>query len=159
MTRASFTAQWRRRFCRARHGDHDGVGTVGVAVGLVLAEYADWATGENARPGLDRVADVVGCSTATVKRGIKMLVISGWIECTDRGSFGRASTYRLTIPPLVDTSSGEIHAPLTGARVIPWTRPGRDRNGLTGERVTGARVSHHLCHDLFGGRVGARRAA
>lgn len=163
---APFTSRWRRVFARTRHGGRfDCLTPTSVAVGMVLSEYADWETGAGARPGLERLAEVVGTSQKTVVRCVQALVASGWIEREERGTFGRATSYRLTIPPLVHLGSGEVHGPSNGVTGVPVMdrstgspvsrldgRPSA-RNGDTGVHVTGTLVSHYLCHDLLA-RVG-----
>ena len=127
----SFPAQWRQAFTRTLHGRQaagddgprrSGLSTTAIAVGFVLASYADTLTGENIRPGLERVAAGMGISVATVKRAVRDLHGAGWIATTEVGSYGRASVYKLTIPPLFDTATGEIPTP---------------RNGVTSDTVTG----------------------
>ena len=159
-TVAPFVSRWRGAFTRTMHGlERDGLTPAAVAVGLVLADYADWHTGGGIRPGRKRVALTVGVSVATVGRCIAALVAAEWLATDERGSFGRSSTYRLTIPPQEKTDTGEITPPVIGSPVslLP------DRNRLTGEplkaaqtirnRLTGAHpigspVSHHLYQDL-----------
>ena len=146
MMPASFVSQWRRTFTKTSHGlTVDGISSTSVAVGLVLCEYADWQTGAGIRPGHERVARVVGASRATVKRSVAALVTAGWIESEDRGSFGRASTYRLTIPPLLVIGTGEITPPVTGSPMTPWGEVPETRNGVMGAHLTGSPMTHHLC--------------
>jgi hypothetical protein len=69
---------------------------------FVLASYAD-ADGSNVRPGIERLADVTGLGTATVKRSLKALRDEyGLLEQVrrggGRGGTGAAAAYRLTIP-------------------------------------------------------------
>lgn len=175
-----FTSRWRRAFTRTRHGaPHDCLTPTAVAVGLVLSEYADWDTGTGARPGLERIATVVGTSPKTVVRAVQALVAAEWLEREERGTFGRATSYRLTIPSLVHLGTGEVSAPtkgsdqdvverprngvtgvpvaltVTGSLVSSLRRRASTRNGVTGVHVTGSLVSHHLCHDLYvGGALG-----
>jgi len=163
---APFTSRWRRAFTRSRHGaPHDCLSPTAVAVGLVLSEYADWQTGTAARPGLERIATVVGTSHKTVVRSIAALVAAEWIERESRGTFGRATSYRLTIPSLVHLGTGEVSTPRNGGTRDPVTGPptgspvtlldagATTRNQVTGVRVTGSRVTHYLCQDLCGGRA------
>lgn len=141
----SFPARWRKAFRNTAHGvSTDGLTPASVAVGLLLSEYADWETGGSIRPGHDRLSRTVGISRATVKRCVAALIRAGWIALDDRGSFGRASTYRLEIPPLVVITTGEIQPPVTGSPVSPLGEVAATRNGLTGAHITGSLVSHHL---------------
>jgi DNA-binding transcriptional MocR family regulator len=140
------------------HGP-DGLTPTSVAVGLVMSEYADWATGGDIRPGRDRLAAVIGVSIATVTRSITALHTTGWITTDEVGTFGRTSVYRLTIPPLVIITTGEITTPITGSPVShlparnrltsePLRAAQNRRNRLTGDDITGSPVSHHLYQDL-----------
>jgi hypothetical protein len=157
---SSFPARWRRAFTRTDHGRTvDGLTPTAIAVGLVLSEYADWATGSGIRPTRKRVAGTVGVSVAAVGRAVADLITAGWLATEERGSFGRPSTHRLTIPSLVILATGEVSAPVTGSPVrhlptrnrltsAPLSAPGATRNRLTGAHVTGSLVRHHLCQDL-----------
>ena len=148
MSRSSFVSRWRHAFAWTPHGAAvDGIGPTAVAVALVMSEYADWKTGANIRPGHDRLAVVVGVTKAAIKRAIKSLEAAGWIENEQRGSFGRASVYRLAIPSLVDMGTGEVSAPVTGSPAIPWGSRAGHRNGVISTSVTGSLVTPHLCHD------------
>jgi hypothetical protein len=80
-------------------------------VALALAQYADWDTLEDARPGPARLAAMTGASSRTVKRALGELVRRGYITQTSRGGTtagGKqlASVYRL-IPR--DTTSPVTH--------------------------------------------------
>lgn len=144
----SFISRWQGTFARSRHGVQvDGLTPVAVAVGMVMSEYADWTTGENIRPGHKRVAEVVGTSLATVKRSVSALESAGWLGCDERGTFGRASVYRLTIPPLVDTVTGELSMPQAhrnGVTGDPVGDAAESRNGVIWAYVTGSPVTPHL---------------
>jgi hypothetical protein len=69
---------------------------------FVLASYAD-ADGSNVRPGVERLADITGFGTATVKRSLKALRDEyGLLGQVKRGGgrhgTGSAARYQLTIP-------------------------------------------------------------
>lgn len=69
---------------------------------FVLASYAD-ADGSNVRPGVERLSDITGLGTATVKRSLKALRVEyGLLDQVKRGGgrTGRGSVtlYRLTLP-------------------------------------------------------------
>jgi hypothetical protein len=146
---ASFPSRWRYVFVRAEHGlKVDGLNATSVAVGLVLSEFADWTTGGNVRPGHKMIARAIGTTLAPVKKSISALVSSGWLTIDDRGSFGRATTYRLVIPPLVSLTTGEITPPVTGSNLTPWEKPGEDRNGVVSACVTGSNLTPQLCQEL-----------
>jgi len=67
-------------------------------VAVTLAGYAD-SQMENADPGRQRLADDIGISVATVKRSLKSLTTTGWIEKTHEGRISRdreqCDAYRL----------------------------------------------------------------
>jgi hypothetical protein len=150
---SSFPSRWRYRFVRTAHGTTvDGISPTAVAVGMVLSEYADWNTGGGIRPGRQRVAAVVGVSVPTVTRSIAALTSTGWIATDERGSFGKASTYRLTIPALEDKSSGVISLPVSGSPVSHSDARETAPQRLTGAHSTGSPVSHQLCMNYAGGR-------
>jgi hypothetical protein len=86
---------WERVILRA------DVSTKATAVALVLATYAN-RDGENAHPGLDRLAAGCKMPESTTRRYVKELVDAGLIEQTARGNGSghhrRATCYRLTLP-------------------------------------------------------------
>ena len=139
-----FATRWRRTFARSRHGKIDGLTPTAVCVGFLLCEYGDWDTGANIRPGHRRIADTIGTTPATVKRSVSALVRSGWVDLEAHGSYGRASTYRLSIPSLVHPVTGTVTVPVTGTPVIPLRKRAVTRNGVTGVRLTGTPVTPHL---------------
>ena len=73
-------------------------------VGMTLASYADYSTGENARPGINRLALATGRSSRTIMRALGELEEIGLVEQVMRGQSrgrnggGLASVYRLTLP-------------------------------------------------------------
>jgi hypothetical protein len=148
----AFTSRWRYTFARTPHSTAtDGIGSTAVAVGMVMSEYADWKTGSNIRPGHERLAAVVGVTKVAVKRSIKSLEIAGWIQTEQRGAFGRASVYKLRIPSLVDTVTGEISTSVTGSvGTTLGKRPG-GRNGVVSVPLTGSVATTHLYQDLCAG--------
>jgi len=112
---------------------------------MVMSEYADWDTGGDVRPGLERIAATVGVSVKTTKRCVTQLVTAEWLAIDARGSFGRATVYRLTVPALVNLSDGTVTPPVTGSLVSPLDGTPDTRNGVTGVHVTGSPMTPHLC--------------
>lgn len=62
-----------------------------------LVQYADWDTGENARPGAAALAVLVGCHPVSVSKSIAKLIDRGLIERTKRAVPGRAAVYRCNL--------------------------------------------------------------
>lgn len=74
-----------------------GLGRGALILGPVLAGYADWETGSNARPSRARLVIGTGLATSTVSRNLRALVDARWLEVQDRRP-ARPTVYRLTIP-------------------------------------------------------------
>jgi len=69
-------------------------------VALLLSTYAD-GDGLQIRPTVKTLATVSGKGESTIKESLKYLRDYGWILQLLQGQTGRASEYRLTIPPRV----------------------------------------------------------
>jgi biotin operon repressor len=74
-----------------------GIGSfAAVAVAGVIRKYYNNETGA-AWPSLQRMADNLGVSRASIQRAVKALEEKGYLSHT-RGAEGRSNRYRLTIP-------------------------------------------------------------
>ncbi|MGY1914434.1 helix-turn-helix domain-containing protein [Blastococcus sp. SYSU DS0973] len=69
-------------------------------VALLLSTYAN-GDGTSIRPTVETLAAVSGKGQSTIKESLKYLRDHGWVHQVSRGQTGRASAYRLTIPPKV----------------------------------------------------------
>jgi hypothetical protein len=76
-------------------------------IGLCLARYADWATGEHSHPGNKLIAEECGMTERTVERNTPALLDQGWLIQTYRGQ-GRnssyANEYRLSLPDMMSVT-------------------------------------------------------
>ena len=79
-------------------------------VAVTLAGYAD-SRMESADPGRKRIAEDLGVSVSTVKRALKVLISSGWIEKTHEGRISldreQCDAYRLLLPTAAALSVSE----------------------------------------------------
>ncbi|WP_177238855.1 helix-turn-helix domain-containing protein [Pseudonocardia ammonioxydans] len=71
-----------------------------AAVGHTVARYADNDTGENAFPGVTRLAEDLLTSERTIIRALATLTTLGWLHQTEQGGRVRQrnNAYCLTIP-------------------------------------------------------------
>lgn len=87
-------------------------------LGAMAAMYGN-ADGSNVRPGVDRLARVMGVNVRTVKRSLAELRAWGFLERTKQGNrhAKHADTYRLTVPsnlldlPMLDPDEEESEPP------------------------------------------------
>lgn len=100
-----------------------------------LASYGS-GKGTNCHPGVERLAEDTGYSTASVKRSLAWLTENGWItrEARSARKLGLADVYRVTIPATVAAELGwwtEEHGPQWIERPAKEPkRPGmRERSG------------------------------
>lgn len=87
--------EWFETFRAAPKGD--GLTPTVVAVGLSLATFARWDTGDGARPAQSTLAAAVGVKRDAAHRALATLERAGWVASESRGE-GRPKGYRLTIP-------------------------------------------------------------
>lgn len=87
--------EWFETFRAAPKGD--GLTPTVVAVGLTLATFARWETGDGARPAQGTLAAAVGVQRETAHRALAALERAGWIGSERRAS-GKPKGYRLTVP-------------------------------------------------------------
>ena len=87
-------------------------------VTLALAEFADFTNGTNARPGVDRLAEMCGLKERAVRGALGRATELRLIEKTGsaNGKRGIANVYRLittgtTVPP-VDETTGTVVPPV-----------------------------------------------
>lgn len=85
-------SEWERRLHAA-----EGLTMRAKAVGYALAVDADYATGANAWPSLDRLARGCGGSRSTARRALTTLAEAGWLQRTGTHSHG-PSVWQLTVP-------------------------------------------------------------
>jgi hypothetical protein len=78
----------------------EGMTTGSQHIALVLSTYGD-GDGRDIRPTIATLAAVTGRGQSTVKEALRYLREHGWVHQVSRGQTGRASEYRLTIPPRV----------------------------------------------------------
>lgn len=115
-----------------RHGQ---IRATTFTVLVVLSQFADYATGQNARPGLDRLARDTGLSRRTVTDALKAGEAAGLIRQVRRG-FGNAGTGTTSVYEMVSSpkqpgqqAPPPATAPAT-ASATGLTLP-RDDRGLT----------------------------
>jgi hypothetical protein len=124
-------------------------------VALEMSEFCDWGTGENCRPGVDKLAALTKLDRTTVMRARDDLEAAGWLELVgERGSTlgsKRTNCYTLTLPtgcavPLVDPRTGRTLRPVTGSAVLPVQNPTGRTLHTTGRTVhlTGGAVRPDL---------------
>lgn len=69
------------------------------AVGYAAAQFADWTTGAEVRPGNELLARICGCSTKSAERAFAFIRDSGLMWRYHKAvRQGDADVYRLTIP-------------------------------------------------------------
>lgn len=71
-----------------------------VAVGLWMAQHANWRTGCGIRVPLSTITELSGTAPATAKRARQLLVRVGWFELVIRPAPKRLAEYRATVPEL-----------------------------------------------------------
>lgn len=100
---------------------------------VAMAEFADWKTGENIRPGTARISDMTGLSVRSVHRARAKLINVGALIEVEAWSHARPGIYRLPIDSLT-TPYGQpdqtlsTHSPhpvdsLTTNHSLPSTDP------------------------------------
>lgn len=125
-----YVAQWRKALINA------GLNARAIAIGTILAEYADFHTGMNARPSYATIAEHLGgCSSYTVARGVKDLKDAGLLTVTKKARNGYPATYLLVFPEestpstsaLPEETHREVSEPSTEGFVgtNPGTNPGK----------------------------------
>lgn len=107
-------------------------------VAVELLNYAD-ANGDNAHPGIDRLAEDCLLSRSTVKRNLEWLRENGWVVEQSRGrkganGHGWASVYSLTIP-------AESNADGTKEWAEPETRDDDERQPQDESEATTSRAN------------------
>jgi hypothetical protein len=86
-------------------------------LGAIAAMYGN-ADGTQVRPGVERLARVMGVTDRTVKRSLAELRRWGFLEMTKKGNrhAGHTDTYRLTVPsnlmdlPMLDPDEEEYES-------------------------------------------------
>jgi hypothetical protein len=69
------------------------------AVGYAAAQFADWKTGAEVRPGNEILARICGCSTKSVRRAFTFMRDNGLMFRYHKGvAEGDTDWYRLTVP-------------------------------------------------------------
>lgn len=96
-----------------------------VAVGYALATFANYSTGENARPVQDTLAAATGAHVRTVGRALETLESLGWTSTMATMGNG-VKVYRLTLPP--GLTPGERDAESIRDRVHPGLTPDAPRS-------------------------------
>jgi hypothetical protein len=114
--------------------------TPGEFIALVyLSDAADWRTGENAYPGVERIAGECGISEKTVRRAMERGTEHRVIEQTRRGggagASARGNTYRFIAHLNTGHHDPEFSTPVTtqdgtsvSTPVRTVTRPRRPKN-------------------------------
>lgn len=98
----NYISRWQRAFSRTPHGitGSGGFSHSYATVIQALATYADYDTGENARPGSGRLERDTGLSTSTVARATAWAQSAGWVELVKAAVRGHSvNVYRMTFPP------------------------------------------------------------
>jgi len=102
MTVTEWEKAWRSEPLAPKHPTAGGrtVSAAAVKVALwALASWADYDTGQNARPGVARLATATGLTEQVVRWALEVGRRLGWIVRTShRPGTGRADVYALTIP-------------------------------------------------------------
>lgn len=141
MSGRPFVATWRVMLMDA------GLDPTAVAVGFILAEHADFETGQNARPSYDTVSKYLGgLSHESIRKAVVRLREKKLIAVARRPSPGKATVWRLTDP------SWEAAAPSTPQatpQATPHVSVDLPRNQVTKGEEGDARASH-LIDELSG---------
>ena len=89
----SFVSAWTQAF-------RDSVSPGGPArvTGYALATFAN-ADGSSVRPGMARLMLATDLGRSTLRRALPALIGDGWLVEVTPGTTGRATEYRLTLPP------------------------------------------------------------
>jgi hypothetical protein len=155
MTDTPYRFRWEKDFRAAAKLSGEKLGGTTVAVGFVLATYAN-IDGSSIRPSLETVADGLGMSRSAVDKAVARLRDEQWvIRERDNRLSGKPSEYRLNIPqkfrtpPSPETEGMEParkgHSPTSKGFVagdeqvrsgLQTTRPGT-MPGTTTETTTG----------------------
>jgi hypothetical protein len=100
----AFATIRRARSLRERHPDAP---LSAVLVALVMATYANGATGTSIRPGTDRLVDETGLDRRTIQRAIAWLVERGELRRDKPGHRGSAACFTFLKGDTSDTLSSE----------------------------------------------------
>lgn len=105
-SKLSFAMRWRLTL----RGSHPGI-TV-YAVATALGDDGD-KDGRNIRPGVRKIAGLLGCNKDTVAEVCAFLAAHGWLELVRPAGRRRAAEYRLTLPRLSRRTGLEpgVHGP------------------------------------------------
>ena len=95
-----FHVRWMRMMCR-----HGGFSPGVVIVGMLLASFSDFTTGERIFPSRAELRDITGYSRSMVTDAIDQLIAGGWLIRVSAGRRGSNAEFRLTSPGDVDDQS------------------------------------------------------
>jgi hypothetical protein len=76
-------------------------------IGLCIARYADWETGEHSHPGNKLIAEECAMDEKTVRRNLPALIDQGWIVQTYWGrgrKSDKANEYTLSLPGMMSVT-------------------------------------------------------
>jgi hypothetical protein len=137
---------WHRALRRWPHQWENPGKQAVVAVGMVVADYADRE--RTSFPAIETIMIEVGATRRTVRAALRHLVTTGWLDLTAKAvPYHRPAVYRLTIPdgaaehPLADASDGSdrgaVEHPYGGARRGAVEQPynGAHRGARMGARM------------------------
>ncbi len=104
LTPTPFVARWRGMLLSA------GLDPTAVAVGIVLAEFADWATGDNARPSHATIGECLGgLSSESIRKATRRLEAARLLRAKSRPTTGRVTVWRLTDPGWNEAEEPTLH--------------------------------------------------
>lgn len=97
------------------------------AVASLIADYADWETGRNARPPFSRIGDRLDLGARQISRLARDVQALGWLRLTSPPSTGKANVYALTVPT---RSIGDVPTPVMDDRGVTGDRGVTDGGGV-----------------------------
>ena len=103
--------QIRWPWLRAIHSNTELTDAAKLVACVLVTQFAHHQTGE-CSPSVDTIADAIGRSKDTAKRGVKVLIDGGWVHRTEGRGRGNRSAYTLISPGKVVSLKGGKSAPL-----------------------------------------------